>query len=86
MLNAMSNFLTLGLSQFAEDFTAEDREHAVSVALFDAYSEDHIQFSIDEGSLIAKWWDLVTLTPEKMPRTRLGLFLGRAVAKNIASR
>ncbi len=65
MLNAMSNFLTLGLSQFAEDFTAEDREYAVSVALFDAYIEDHIQLSIDEGSLIAKWWDLVTLTPEK---------------------
>ncbi len=64
MLNAMSNFLTLGLSQFAEGFTADDCQYAVSWALFDGSTKAKrqgglFQLGIEEGSLVAKWWDII---------------------------
>ena len=67
-LEAMTNFLLLGLRNYAVDLTAADREYAVYEALYNLATEplppgDDTTLGSDEGSLLAKWWDYMAFAP-----------------------
>ena len=69
-LDAMTNFLSLGLRNYAVDLTADDREYAVYEALYNLATEplppvDDTILGSDEGSLLAKWWDYMALAPPR---------------------
>ena len=64
-IDAMSNFLTLALDNYAKNFTSSDRDYAVALALYDVATKHHITLGIDEGSLLAKLWEYVAFSPPK---------------------
>ena len=69
-LDAMTNFLLLGLRNYAVDLTAADREYAVYEALYNLATEllplgDDTILGSDEGSLLAKWWDYMAFVPPR---------------------
>ena len=64
----MANFLSLGLSNCAVDLTPTDREYAVYEAIHNLATKplspgDDTSLGTEEGSLLAKWWEYVALTP-----------------------
>ena len=70
LLNAMYNFLSLGLSDYAEDLTPTDHEYAITLALHEAATNpkphgDHNSLSLEKGTHLAKLWDCVGFTPGK---------------------
>ena len=63
-LDALINFLSLGLQHYALNLTLEDREYAIAAALVAlGYSpwKDDISLGQGEGNLLAKWWGFVAL-------------------------
>ena len=69
-LEAMTNFLLLGLRNYAVDLTADDREYAVYEALYNLATEPlppgaDTSPGSDEGSLLAKWWDYMAFAPPR---------------------
>ena len=68
-LDAMSNFLALGLSNYAGDLTPKDREYAVALALDEMETPgDDTILGNDEGSLLAKLWDNVVFGPPQITK------------------
>ena len=70
LLSAMPNFLTLGLSRFAKELTEDQREYAVTLALFNASTQptphgDQIKVAVDEGTHVAKLRNYITFAPQK---------------------
>ena len=62
-LDAMSNFLALGLHHYAVNLALNDREYAIATALYDLATKpkapgDDISLGQGEGDLLAKWWGL----------------------------
>ena len=73
VLNAMSEFLTLCLNHFAKDLTANEREYAVYLAIYNASTQpkspgDQITLGDDEGTLYANLWDCISLTKNKIAK------------------
>ena len=69
-LNAMSDFLALGLQHYAVNLTLNDREDAIATALYDLATKpnapgDDIALGQGEGDLLAKWWTYVAFSPPK---------------------
>ena len=69
-LDAMANFLSLGLSNYAVGHAPDDREYAVYEALYNLATKplppgDVTTLRSEEGSLLAKWWDYVAFAPPK---------------------
>ena len=66
----MSNFLKLGLGQFAKELTGREQEYAVYMALVNAGElprpiEDPSTLGINEGNHIANLWKVITLSPQQ---------------------
>ena len=62
-ISALSNFLRLGLTNYAEHITTINHEHAITLALYDLATNPDL--GIDEGTLLAKLWDYVAFSPPK---------------------
>ena len=63
-LDALTSFLTFGLTNYAEDLSPDDRECAVRKALYDL-AQTSFKTS-DENALLVKWWEHVAFaTPTK---------------------
>ena len=76
-LDAMANFLSLGLSNYAVNLTADDREYAVYEALYNLATKplppgDDTALGSEENSLLAKWWDCVAFAPPKKTKDPSG--------------
>ena len=69
--NALTNFFSLGLRNYAGGLAPDDREHAVYEALHNLATKpfpagDDTSRGSEEGSLLAKWWEYVACaSPEK---------------------
>ena len=69
-LNALSNFLALGLRHYAVHLTHNDREDAIAATRYDLATKpnapgDDISLGQGEGDLLAKWWANVAFSPPK---------------------
>ena len=75
--DAMANFLSLGLSNYAVDLTPDDSEYTVYEALYNLATKplppgDDTTLGSEEGSLLAKWWDYVAFAPPKKTKDPSG--------------
>ena len=89
--NALSGFLTLGLSHFAKNLTDKDCEHHIAEALADAITQpkthgDDATLEVYEGALVAKLWDCITLTLQKRAKDPTDVTRGLTFARSIARR
>jgi len=69
-LNALTNFLSLGLRNYAGGLAPDDREHAVYEALHNLATKpfppgDDTTRGSEEGSLLAKLWEYVACASPK---------------------
>ena len=88
---AVSNFLKLGLSQFAKELSGSEQEFAVGMALVKAGTqpkphEDPCTLGIDEGNHVANLWNDITRTPNKEAKDANDVLNGRTFANRIARR
>ena len=71
-LNALTNFLSLGLRNYAGGLAPDDREHAVYEALHNLATKpfppgDDTTRGSEEGSLLAKLWDYAAFVLQRKP-------------------
>ena len=66
-LDALSNFLSLGLQHYAVNLTLGDREYAIATALVASATKpgDGISIGQGAGDLVAQWWGFVAFETPK---------------------
>ena len=69
-LDAMSNFLALGLRHYAVDLPLNDREYAIATALYDLAAQpkapgDDIPLCQGDADPLAQWWACLAFAPPK---------------------